>query len=499
MKTTGRDCDYCGLPFTGSGYSPDGERHYCCYGCHLVSEIVHARQDEGIAAWVLLRLGIGAFLAMNVMMLSLVLYTTPAAEIGLPAVHGLHWVLLALSTPILVILGGPFLSGSLRDLKHARVGMDVLIFTGSVSAYLVSARSTILGQGHVYFDTSAMLLLIVTLGKFLEVSVKSHTGAAVRDALELIPATARVVREGMETEVASGEIRAGDRIIVRPGESIPADGWVVSGECSITEAAFTGEPGPRVCSPGDTVYGGSIDHDGLITVEATAAGGASLLAQVQEMARRAQMERAPIERIAERLSTVFIPAVCMAALGAALYWGVIAKDLERGGLSALSVLVVACPCALGLATPLAASLAIGKAARAGVLIRSGEVLERLCALRTICFDKTGTLTIGRLSVTGIDTTSGVTVEELLAHAATVEAGSEHAVAGAIIKEAQARGIGTDELIHFTAVAGHGAEGEIHRGGNTQRVTVGSLGYLLSQHRLPEMLASKDGRDLQTSI
>ena len=165
MSGKSRTCDYCGLPFTGSGYSPDGEHHYCCYGCHLVHQIVHTNREEGIATWLLLRLGIGAFLAMNVMMLSLVLYTTSEADLGESAVHGLHWAMLILSAPVLLILGTPFLLGGMRELRHARIGMDVLIATGSVSAFSISAYHTIRGGGHVYFDTATMLLLIVTLGK----------------------------------------------------------------------------------------------------------------------------------------------------------------------------------------------------------------------------------------------------------------------------------------------------------------------------------------------
>jgi len=441
-----------------------------------------------MAAWLLLRLGIGAFLAMNVMMLSLVLYTTPEKELGISTVRGLHWVMLALSTPVLAILGGPFLAGSLRGLRHAKVGMDILIFTGSTSAYLVSAHNTILGNGNVYFDTSTMLLLIVTLGRLLEATAKNRTSTAIHDVMDLIPNSARVIRGGVETEIPSLDIQVGDLIVVRPGENVSADGRIISGECSITETAFTGEAKPRSCSPGDTVYGGSTNHDGLITVKATATGTYSLLGQVQQMVQHAQRDRAPIEQLAERMASVFVPAVWIAAIGAALYWGLLRGDIERASLSALAVLVVACPCALGLATPIATSLAIGRAARSGVLIRSGEVLERLPAIRTVYFDKTGTLTTGSLSVSEIDTASmKMTQEQLLAWTAAVESGSEHAVARAVVSESIARGVGIGELTEFAAIPGHGAEGEVLLNGNTRRVTVGSLRYLSQRHSLPESL------------
>ncbi|MCC6443276.1 MAG: cation-translocating P-type ATPase [Armatimonadetes bacterium] len=493
-------CDYCGLSYSGGGFTPDNRHHYCCYGCYLVSEIVQARQEEGIAAWLLLRLGIGAFLSMDVMMLSLVLYTTSEQELGLPVVRSINWVMLALSTPAIVILGLPFLTGSLRSLRHGRIGTDILILTGAVSAFLASARHTFLGSGPVYYDTATMLLLIVTLGKLLEANAKSRTSEALRDVMQLLPRTARVLRDGVETEVPTGELRPGDKVAVRPGENIPADGHILFGECSIMESAFTGEARPRPVSPGDSIYGGSANLDGLITVGVTAVGDLSLLGQVRRLVQQAQQQKAPVERLAERVAATFVPIVWASALGAALYWGIGRGDLERATLSGLAVLVVACPCALGFATPIAASLAVGKSARAGVLIRSGEILERLPGIRLIYFDKTGTLTAGTLRVSEILTASeDVNAEELLAWAAAVESGSEHAAARAVVSEASARGIEPGELLSFAAFPGRGAAGEVRRERVVRKVAVGSLRFLTERYELPEKLACPHSGDSLTSI
>ncbi len=486
--SSGKTCEYCGLPFSGNGYCPDGKRHYCCYGCHLVHQIVHAKCEEGLATWLLLRLGIGTFLAMNVMMLSLVFYTTPEADLGATDTQSMRWIMLALSTPVLLILGSPFAIGGLKELRRGRIGIDILLATGSISAFAVSACSTIRGTGHVYFDTATMLLLIVTLGKLLEASAKSRTSNAVKDVMSLIPSTARLSRNGVQIEVPTDEVQEGDLMVVKPGEHIPADGQITSGDCLVTESAFTGESQPRSCEVGDTVFGGSINCDGLVYVQATAVGSHSLLHQIRQMVERAQQERAPVERVAERIASVFVPTVWFTAIGAAIYWGVIHGNAERAILSALAVLVVACPCALGLATPIATSLAVGRAAQ----IRSGETLELLPAVRTVLFDKTGTLTTGLLSVQRVVPASPLlTPDEVLAWGATLEAGSEHPIAGAIVAEARSRGVPKGQLLSFRVIPGRGAEGDVKMNGITRHVTVGSPALFSDRESVSGTLACQE--------
>lgn len=481
MSSREQSCDYCGLPFSGGGYKA-ASGHFCCYGCYLVQQIVRAKREEGIAAWILIRLGIGAFLGMNVMMISLVLYADSSSELGAVAVRGLHWALLVLSTTAVVILSGPFIAGTLRDLRARRLGMDGLILTGSMAAYLVSAAHVVIGAGHVYFDTATMLLLIVTLGRLMEAMAKTRASDAIKEIARLLPSNARVMKGDREIEVAYDDLREGDIVVVRPGEQIPADGRIVRGESLVTESAFTGEAGPRSCSTGDNVFGGSIACDGSIRVEVTAAGTRSLLAQIQDMVRHAQSNRAPIERLAERAASGFVPVVWIVAIAAGLYWGVYRSDMERAGMSALAVLVVACPCALGLATPIATCLAIGKAARSGVMIRSGEVLERLPKIRRVFFDKTGTLSTGCLIVHEVRITSeDATESEVLGWAAALEASSEHAIARAIVAAAESSGAPIGEVVSFKAIPGQGVRGVVRLGGETKEITVGSAKLLCDDH------------------
>lgn len=482
MSIQDRSCDYCGLPFSGNGYSTDGIHHYCCYGCHLVQQIVQAKHEEGIAAWIMIRLGIGAFLAMNVMMISLLLYVDSANDLGVSAVRGLHWALLVLSTPAVTILSGPFIVGTLRDLRSGRLGMDGLILTGSMAAYLVSAVHVVRGSGHIYFDTATMLLLIVTLGRLIEATAKTKTSDAIKEIAGLLPSTAHVLREDEEVEVALDELSEGNLVVVRPGEQVPADGRILSGESLVVETAFTGEARPRPCSLGDSVFGGSVTCDGLIRVEVTAVGSRSVLSQIQEMVRHAQNNRAPIERLTQQAAAIFVPLVWIVAAAAGIYWGVLHHDTERASMSALAVLVVACPCALGLATPIATCLAIGRAARSGVLIRSGEVLERLAAIRKVFFDKTGTLTTGCLTVHGVYVAGDeVTESDALAWAAALESNSEHAIGQAVVTASHCSHAPTGKAISFRTIPGQGVRGLVQLDGETRYVTVGSQKLLYKDH------------------
>ncbi len=465
-----RSCDYCGLLFSGPGY---GDHRFCCYGCALVHRIMRSQGGEGVAAWLLVRLGIGACLAMSVMMISVVLYTDSAAELGASAVRGLRWALLILSTPGIVILGMPFIAGCLRDARRARLSTDALIVTGSMAAFGVSAVNVVRGGGSIYFDTAVMLLLIVTIGRLLEASAKNRTSHAIRDLIDLAPATARVIRDGVETQIPASEVVKGDVLVVKPGERIPADGRVASGECFVEEPAFTGEARPRACSPGDAVFGGSVNCDGLIMVRAEAVGSESLLARMQALVAESQRNRAPVERAAERAASVFVPGVWLVAASAGVYWSA-AGNPERALLSGLAVLVVACPCALGLATPMAACIAMGMAAKEGVLIRSGEALERMSSVKRVFFDKTGTLTENDLAVTDVRVTGTDDVEEVLKWVAPLERGSEHSIAKAIVTACDERGLDGGKIEAFRAIPGKGVEGEVTIKGLTRRVTVGSL-------------------------
>lgn len=491
-------CDYCGLDFAGSGYSPDGRSHYCCYGCYLVRKIVRAKGESAVASWTLIRFGIGAFLAMNVMMVSLIFYATPEAQMERYVITALRWALLIFSTPAITILGYPFVQGSLGEIRRGRAGTDLLAASGSAAAYGVSAAHVIMGHGSVYFDTATMLLLIMTLGRLLESIAKCRTSEAIRGAIDLLPDTASVIRDGVETSVATSDVLAGDTAIVRPGERIPTDGLIASGCCTIEESAFTGESRPRRCEPGEEVFGGSINCDGVITVTSTAAMEDSLATKIRAIVRESRRSSAPVERIAGRIASVFTPAVWAVSLAALLYWGGVRHDVEKAAMSSLAVLVVACPCALGLATPMAVSLAVGRAARHGVLIRSGEALERLWRLRSVVFDKTGTLTDNRLTVSGVRIADGLlTEDEIIARAASLESGSEHSIGRAIVREAVSRGLSVPPADDFEVVPGRGLRGSIIVDGEPSRTTIGSLKLLATDHAVPPSLLDADEYDLGT--
>lgn len=387
-------CQHCGLIFSGPGFSPDGKTHFCCCGCYFVSRVVGHVGGDGLSSWIQLRLGIGAFFTMYVMMISLVLYIEPASTLGASAVRGLRWSLLVFSTPAVAILGGTFFLASVRQAIRGRLSTDALIVTGAAAAYGVSAWHVVAGSGHIYFDTATMLLLIVTVGRLLESTARARASRALHEAPALIPATARVMRGGAEVEVPSDELETGDSVVVERAECFPADGVLASGTCLVNESAFTGESRPRECLAGDHVLGGSEVCRGSVEVEVRAVGSETLAGRIEAMVREAQQQRAPVERLAERVSSVFVPFVWSVALAAVAYWGLAQGDMEKGMLAGLAVLVVACPCAMGLATPLAVCLAIARAARMGVLVRSGEILERLPRLTRVFFDKTGTLTEG---------------------------------------------------------------------------------------------------------
>lgn len=472
-----RTCVYCGLPMGAGGFEPQPGRCYCCYGCYLVEGIVTGTDEAVVATRVLLRLGAGGFLAMTVMMVSLVLYTDAPAAMSAATTRALHWILLLFSAPAVAIMGVPFLRSAGHELRHGRLNTDALIAMGAFSAFGVSAYHTFRGAGHLYYDTAAMLLVLVTAGKLLEASAKSNTARLVRGLLALGPRTARrLAGDGEEEEVFVEQLRVGDRVVVRPGEQVPADGVIRSGSSAVQEATFTGEALPRDCGPDDRVFGGSINTDGRLVVETTAVGEEALLGQMARLVREAQAQRAPVERLADRLAALFVPLVWATALGAVVYWAGLHGDLARGALAALAVLVVACPCALGLATPLAVSVAVGRAARAGVLIRSGEALEMLPRLRHLFIDKTGTLTRNRMRLVAV-AGAGEPDEVVLAWAATLESASEHPVGRALVAAAKERGLALGTVREFRAVPGRGVEGLVVLGGQERAVLAGSAAFL----------------------
>jgi Cu2+-exporting ATPase len=432
------DCAHCGLPL---GRRPvegtvEGARvACCCFGCLLALQVTRARGEPGAAAAILVRLGLAVFFAMNVMMLSLPTYApyVYGAESGEGPLFAVLRVLAMLFTaPVLVLLGGPILAGAWAGLRAGGPNSDALIVLGTLAAYGLSVASTLRGGTAVYFDTAAMLLVLVTLGRFLEARARAEAGAAVRATLSPAPALAtRLVGETREA-VPPDLLAPGERVEVGPGAAFPTDGVIAEGEGSVDEAALTGESAPVPKAPGSRVAGGTCSVDGIFEVTVTAPARESAGARIAALVEAARRERSPAERAADRVVGRLVPAVVLVALGAGGWWTWRA-GLDRGVLTALAVLVVACPCALGIATPVAVWAGLAAAARRGVVVRSAAVLERLTTVRRVLFDKTGTLTGRTPRLAGIEVAREVALSApaLLARAAALESRLDHPVARVI--------------------------------------------------------------------
>lgn len=390
----------------------------------------------------------------------------------------LPWIMFILASPVQFYVGRQYYIGAYKALRNGSANMDVLVVLGSSAAFFYSifvAAGII--PGHVYFETSAVIITLIKVGKFLEARAKGRTSEAIKKLMGLRARTARLVRDGLELEIPIDEVRVGDTLLVRPGEKIPVDGVVVEGRSSVDESMLTGESLPVEKSAGDRVIGATINKYGLLKFEATRVGKETALAQIIRLVEEAQGSKAPIQKLADQISAVFVPAVIAVAAITFLIWYFIIPlpaDAEtslftRALINTVAVLVIACPCAMGLATPTAVMVGTGKGAETGILFKSSEALERAGRLNVIVLDKTGTITQGRPGVTDIivkDFPGGS--NELLRLAASVEKGSEHPLGEAIVAEAGNRELHLSDPVNFKAEAGHGVSAvvdgrEIHVG------------------------------------
>jgi Cu+-exporting ATPase len=378
----------------------------------------------------------------------------PMVGVTLPA-----WLQLALATPVQFAFGGRFYAAAWKALRAGVGNMDLLVSLGTSAAYFYSlylmfadaSAGAAMGE-QLYFEASAVVIALVTTGKWLELRAKRSTTEAIRTLMSLRPERARVERAGGGIEVPISAVMVGDIVVVRPGERMPVDGVVVAGVSELDESLLTGESRPVAKSPGDKTIGGSVNGSGLLRVETSAASTQSTLARIIELVERAQAKKAPVQRLVDRVAAAFVPVVLVAAAATLAVWWLILGDFAAGVVAAVSVMVIACPCALGLATPTALMVGTGVAARAGILIRDVEALERAHRIDTVAFDKTGTLTEGKPSVTDV-VPSGIDERELLALAASAEAGSRHPLAHAILTKAA--GIERTALDEFQMLAGMG--------------------------------------------
>lgn len=374
-----------------------------------------------------------------------------------------HWFQLALITPVMFYTGWPIHKTGWLALAHRSADMNSLITLGTIAAYGYSLVVTfvpgVLPQDvrEVYYEAVGVIMTLILLGRLLETKAKAGTGEAIRTLIGLQPRTARIVRDGTELEVAIDDVRLGDLVVVRPGEKLPVDGEVLEGSSAVDESMVTGEPIPVTKNPGDTVIGATINQTGSFRYAATKVGADTMLAQIINLVRQAQGSKAPIQRMVDKVSSYFVPAVIGIAVWTFVAWALVGPPpaFVFALVAAVSVLIIACPCALGLATPLSITVGTGKGATAGILIRSAEALETAHKLDTIVLDKTGTITKGTPALTDVRPTAGMGKDQLLGIVAAVERSSEHPLAAAIVDGAQARGLDLPEVTAFDSVTGQG--------------------------------------------
>jgi Cu2+-exporting ATPase len=488
-------CRHCLLPVGRRAMrrAVNGEEcTFCCYGCCIAHQVKSGNSEEWEAAWLLVRLGVGGFLSMNIMLFSLLLYSdafigTDAAV--LPWIHLLLWVF---ATPAVVILGEPFLRETWLHVMQRRLTSSTLIVVGVAAAYVYSAFAVIEGSTHVYFDTACMVLMLFTFGRYLEAAGRARAARDLQPLLAAESEWANVVEGETEHRRPVREVGAGMLVRVRPGERIPVDGVVAEGESHTDEAIMTGESRQIAKDFGCPVIAGSINLDGPLLIRSSGAGDATRWAQICRSVRGALLRRSPSQRLADHVVGIFVPIILVLGVLTAFFWAQ-RLPFDRALLVGLAVLVVACPCAVGLAAPLATSLGIGRLARRGCLVRDPAALEALARTRFIAFDKTGTLTSGKPRLVDI-VSEGATSDEVLARAASLERHSDHRLGQAIAAAAAARLLDPPATRDVRIVPGRGIRGSV----NGQPVAAGSstlmsdMGWLL-----PSALAER-ARSLETS-
>lgn len=397
-----------------------------------------------------------------------------------PATFPIMILMFLLATPIQFIGGYPFYQSSMRGLVHRITNMDTLIMFGTSVAYFYSVAATFVLIGYMpFYDTSALLIAFILLGRWLEASAKGRTSAAIRSLMDLQATIAIVVRNGIEAVIPSEDVEVGDILIVKPGDKIPVDGVVIDGKSSVDESMITGESVPVGKSSGDEVIGATINKNGLLRVRAVKVGKDTALSQIIKLVENAQTEKPPIQRKADAIAEVFVPFVLVISLITFVGWLVIGQvDWVLALRFTTAVIVAACPCALGLATPTAIMVGLGKGAQNGILIKTGSGLEAIPIIDTIVFDKTGTLTIGRPTVTDFISVEGITDEDVLALVAAVEKGSEHPLAEAIVHYAEEKNISIPPATNFSSESGFGVSAIV----NGSKIFVGN-GRFLEQNSI----------------
>ncbi len=430
-------CAYCGLPVPGR-FTPDEgfgapEPAYCCFGCRFAASVA-ASDAPRDARWTLTRLGLAIFFTMNVMVFTMVLWSWEVYDVaaaGPPRTVDalrelLRYATLVFSAPVVLLLGGSLARDAIGELRRGRLTTDVLLLMGVVAAYVYSVASLVRSDRHVYFEVSCMVLVAVTLGRWLEAAGKLRTTDALRSLEKLMPRRVRRIVEGVEQEVDLEAVEQGNLLRVLPGERIGADGVIERNEATIDEQLITGESRLAVKRKGQTVYGGTLNVDGDLGVRVSASGRNGTLSRMIQAVRDAASVRPPEQRLADRVAGWFVPAISLAAV-ATFAAHATSSGLQPAIMASLAVLLIACPCALGVATPMAIWSALGRASRGRVIFRDGSAVTRLARLRNLCVDKTGTLTTGRPRLVAWHSDSATADDEMLGVAVALAEGSTHAL------------------------------------------------------------------------
>lgn len=468
-------CAQCGLPYGKGGIvsrSEQGTLHFCCYGCSFTHSLTGEKGDAGTAGLFLARLGFSAFLSMNIMAVSWMTYDQGWVTFGLDqeSLPYLEKFLFVLSIPIMLFVGIPYLRNGWQELRSLRFSMDSLIALGSFTAFGFSSHQVFTGGSGIYFDTATATLVLVTAGRYIEATAKVRTSAAIQKMFDLQPPMARVVRGGEERMVPISEAHARDHIKVLPGERVPLDGIIIEGRTTVNEALLTGESLPAPRNTGDQVFGATVNIDGVIVVRVTAEQHEGVHAHIVKMMEEAQRTRSPIQQTVDRISGIFIPVVMGLSLATFIGW-LSVVPFEQAMMHALTVLVVACPCALGIGAPLASAMGIGHAAERGVLLRSTAVLERTARIESIAFDKTGTVTNGGLSVRSVQSVDDP--ESLVRMVGSLGRDSEHALSKAVVRYARKQNLLLFSSRDIRAIPGLGLRGSVEVDGRWIDVVVGT--------------------------
>ncbi len=426
--------------------------------------------DDGSCGDMLQRFWVGVVLSLPLLVLAMgpMVGWNPAEGMSTTA---FGWVQLALATPVVFWCGWPLLVRGINSFRSRSLNMFSLITLGTLAAFLFSLCVVLFptlvpdaffenGKPPLYFEAAAVIITLVLLGQVLELRARQHTGNAIRELMQLAPETAHLLTDQGETEVALEDVQKGDRLQVRPGEKVPVDGKVVSGSSSVDESMLTGEPIPVMKRVGDEITGGTLNQTGALVMMVSGVGGETVLHRIVQMVAEAQRSRAPIQKLVDGVAQYFVPAVVVCSMTAFIGWAWFGPEprLAHAFVAAVAVLIIACPCALGLATPMSVMVGVGRGAQEGVLIKNAEVLEVMEKVNTVVVDKTGTLTKGRPEVTAVETLADWSENEVLRLAAAVEARSEHPLARAVVRRAESDEIALPDVIDFDSITGGGVQG-----------------------------------------